>query len=144
MTPVNPNLQKISFFLAATFFISGCSFTVTRSKPPAFRISTDSMAIKVDSLVTCEHISVDGSEKTTGGKTSSEVEIEIINGKNIPTGDTSLRALGKSIAFRIKQELKDSVEYNTFKVLFVTLQTSGNTTTRNYKGWLYKSVELVN
>ena len=134
--------NRIPVILLSSFFITSCTFTTTRTKTPEFKMSVDSIGSKVNSLVTCEHITLNGAEKTTNGKTSAEMEIDIINGKNIPSDDDRLKTLGKLIVSRLRTELKNPNEYNTFKVLFVALQKKGDMTTRNYKGWVYKSEEL--
>ena len=134
--------NRIAVILLLAFFITSCTFTTTRTKPPEFKLSVDSIEGKIDSLVTCEHITLNGAEKITNGKSSSEMEIDIINGKNMPSDDDRLKTLGKLIVSRLRTELKNPNDYNTYKVLFVALQTKGNVTTRNYRGWIYKSEEL--
>jgi hypothetical protein len=93
-------------------------------------------------IVQCENIGVYGREITTNGKSSSELEISIINGKNIPADDTEMKALGKTIATDIKKSLKDQNEYNEYTVLFVTQVKDGVETKRTWRGNNFKSEEL--
>jgi hypothetical protein len=123
--------------------VAACTFTTSRSKPPVFAGSTDTLAARLNVLVTCKKFSVDGTEITSNGKPSSMLEIDVINGKNIPdgTGDPMV-ALAKSIGSEVKKALKDTGEYDEYKVLFVTLTETSTTTRREYKGKTFKSAEL--
>jgi hypothetical protein len=83
-----------------------------------------------------------GKEVTTNKKATSELEISVTNCESVPKEDEKMVALAKIIAKEIKQSLKDSNEYDTYKVLFVTKTESGSVTKRNWVGQLFNSSEL--
>lgn len=85
---------------------------------------------------------MDGKEISTNGKTNAELEIDIVNGRDIPTGESEMTSLAKTIASDLKNSLKDRAEYNTYKVLFVTRYRDGGVTRKNWKGQVFKSGEL--
>lgn len=93
-------------------------------------------------IVSCEGINLGGKEISTNGKVSSELEIDITNGQNIPTDENQMNDLGKQIALVVKQALQDKSQYNTYKVLFVTKREDAGVTQRTWKGKIFKSEEL--
>ena len=89
-----------------------------------------------------EHINLDGEDINTNGKDSSELEIDVINGKDIPKDHDSLKTFGRPIALLIKNALKDRKEYDRFSVYFVVVKSSGIATERTWTGYIYPSVDL--
>lgn len=85
MKPLLTITKQLPVLLSIILLITSCTFTTTLSKPPAFKESADSVGAKINSLVTCERMNFDGSIKKSNGKTSAEIEIDIINGKDIPS-----------------------------------------------------------
>jgi hypothetical protein len=132
--------QQVSLFLAFTLFLSSC--TITTTKDPQFVFDTGTILNNLSTLVTCESVNVNGTQTKKSNQTTSELEIDIINGKNIPSNEDSMTSLGRSIASQIKLELKDSGSYNTYKVLFVIKKVDGIVTTTNYTGHVFSSGEL--
>jgi len=139
-------LLKTYSTLAVIVFISiifiKCTTTVSKTKDPTFNVEVKTIQSDLKKIVTCENINLSGKEITSDGKVNSELEISITNGKNIPTDDLELKALGKQIASDIKKSLKDSNEYNKYTVLFVTVTTDSGVTKRHWKGNDFKSEEL--
>jgi hypothetical protein len=133
---------KITGFLTVAFLIVSCTFTTTRQKRPQFRSGIDTVGHSIDSIVSCQHINMNGVEKSTNGKVVSELEVDIVNGTNIPKDDTQIKALGRTIAARVKSELKVDQDFTAYKVLFVTQSTNGTVTNRQYTGFIFKSAEL--
>ena len=127
-------------FLLASF--SSCTFTVTKPKPPEYAVNTDSLGKALDSLVSAVHINVNGKEIKKGDQTSSELDIEVINGRNIPDNDEKLRELGRTIGARFKNALKDPNQFDRYSVLFVILSTEKGVPSRTWKGNIFKSGEL--
>ena len=84
-----------------------------------FGITNEQLQKELNQLVSCENINLDGKETKTNGVINSELEIDIVNGKDIPADDDQMISLGKLIASDLKRSLKDQTQYNTYKVLFV-------------------------
>src|SRR5437762_3423121 len=108
----------LTIFCAATS-ITSCTLTTTKTKNPVFNVTTDQVQNDLNKLVSCESINLDGREINKNGKANSELEIDIINGQNIPGDESQMISLGKLIASDIKRSLKDQKQYNTYNVLFV-------------------------
>jgi hypothetical protein len=122
--------------------LPGCTFTTTVIKQPVFSISTDSVGIQLNRLVRCENFNLNGAEITTNGKKETILEIDVINGNNIPDEEEAMNALGKQIALQVKEDMADKNAYNSYKVLFVTQTTHGITTKSIERGRIFKNEEL--
>jgi hypothetical protein len=142
MAKLKTDSKKIIILLMLCSFIASCTFTTTKEKDPEFKVDLNAVENNLKTLVTCEHINLSGTEKKTNNQISSEFEIRIINGVNLPTDDTQLKVLGKAIASQLKGELKNENPFNTYKMLFVIQQTTAGATSSNYTGWVLKSEEL--
>ncbi len=142
MTSFTTWAAKITGFLTVVFLIVSCTITTSRQKLPQFRVGIDTLAHSLDSFVACQHFNLNGVEKSTNGKVESELEVDIINGANIPVDDKHMKDLGRAIASRVKSELKDDRAFTTYKVLFVTQSGKGAVTDRQWTGFIYKSDEL--
>ena len=118
-----------------------CNLTVTKTKNPVFLGGMDNIQIDMNKILTFEHVSLVGKETDKNGKLSSELEVDIINGKNIPVDDNEMKKLGNSIASSLKNALKDRNEYDTYKVLFVSQEVSNGVTKRDWKGFVFKAEE---
>jgi hypothetical protein len=127
--------------LGAALLTPACTFTVNREKPPVFPGPIDSLQARLNQLVVCEHFNLDGKEMTTNGKKKSQLEVDVINGKNIPTGD-SMIALAKVIGLEVKKALKDTGEYEHYNVRFVAVKVDGSMTTRTWVSKEFTSAEL--
>ncbi|HXB31907.1 MAG TPA: hypothetical protein VNV35_00735 [Puia sp.] len=127
--------------LGAVLLTAACTFTVNREKPPVLAGPTDSLQVGLNQLVVCEHFSLDGKEASTNGKKKSQLVIDVINGKNIPGGD-SMTALAKVIGLEVKKALRDTGEYDHYTVRFMTVKVDGGMTTRNWTGKEFTSAEL--
>lgn len=134
--------KTVSFVFIATMLLASCTTTTTKTKNPTFNKSTDSLQMELNKLVSCQGIDLDGKEITTNGKVSSELEIDITNGQNIPSDENQMNNLGKQIAVVIKGALQDKNEYDTYKVLFITKKENGSVTQRTWEGKIFKSQEL--
>jgi hypothetical protein len=126
-------IKTLSFFFIAATLIASCTMTSTKTKNPTFGKSTASLEADLNKIVSCEGINLQGKEITTNGKITSEVEIDITNGRNIPTDENQMNDLGKQIAVVISA-LQDKNEYGTYKVLFITKKSAGSVTQRNWIG----------
>jgi len=124
------------------FLFAACTTTVTRTKNPVFDIPMDSLARQIKTLITFQHVNLDGRSITTNGKDSSVLEVDIINGRDIPTGDAQKKDLGRSIAVGIRNALKDKNEYKALLVLFVKVDSGSAVTKRTWSGFSYPVKEL--
>ncbi len=134
--------KTFSFLLFSLLIIESCTLTTTKQKAPVFSESDDSLQSELNQLVTCQNLNVDGKEITTEGKTSSVLEIDVVNGRGIPAKEDQMAALGKRIAAKIKEALQDKNEYNAYKVLFVAVRENGSVTQRKWRGKIFQSNEL--
>jgi len=131
-----------AILLLFAFLISGCTFTTHTIKHPQFKIDLDEMAKNLQALLSFEHVNVDGMETTTNGKSSSELEADILNATTVSSDDSTLSILRKNIAKQLKEALKDPNAFNTYKILFVTKETDGAITKTSSKGNVFKSEDL--
>ena len=136
-------LKKLKplFLIYCAAFLASCTMTSTKTKDPVFNDMVKTQK-ELTKIVTAEDINLNGKETTTNKKVTSELEINITNGQNIPATEDERKALGKSIATLIKNNLKDKNEFDTFQVLFITKVESGGVTKRNWVGNVFNSSEL--
>jgi hypothetical protein len=139
---LNKLTKTLCIYLSLAGIPVACTTTITRTKDPVFHSGMDSIQIDLAKMVTYENINLNGKEISTNGKVATELEVDILNGKGIPADDNEMKKLGKSIAAELKKALKDKNEYDTYKVLFVTRETSGGVIRRTWKGSAFKSEEL--
>lgn len=125
-----------------TLMLLSCTTTVTRTKKPVFAAPMDSLQTGLNRLIACEHITLEGEEVSTNGKPSTRLQIEILNGKDIPENGDRLKALAHSLAAGVKDALKDKNEYGNYTVMFVKVESSGSVTKRNWKGVTFRSGDL--
>jgi|GEM_PF-1908975 hypothetical protein len=123
-----------------------CTYTSTKTKPTNFKVENAKIVENLKTLVTFEKVNVNGTETKTKAQekeqVSTNLEISIINGSNIPSDDVKIKSLAKSIASQFKQELSDTTDFKTFNVVFVTNQSNGVVTTNNYTSFTFKTEEL--
>jgi len=131
----------IGFLLTSILFI-GCNYTVTKTKHAVFSVDESIVQTNLNKLVTCENINLAGKEVTSNSKTTSELEVDIMNGQNIPADTEQMNTLAKSIAVELKKSLKDPNEYDKINVLFVRKWYDGAATRKEWKGHEFKSAEL--
>ncbi|HVX51664.1 MAG TPA: hypothetical protein VHB48_16000 [Chitinophagaceae bacterium] len=134
------NLITAGLLLMAV--LTGCTFTTTVLKQPSFTVSTDSLGMQLNKLVQCENFNLNGAEITTNGQKETVLEIDVINGNNIPQEDEAMYALAKKIAVQVKEDMADTNAYNSYKVLFVTQTVHGITTKRIERGQVFKNEAL--
>ena len=137
-------MRALLFSCIAIFtviFWSGCTITTTKTRNPVF-ISQEKLESELMSIVTSDNVNLNGQEITKNKKTTSELEISVTNGKNIPSNEDEMKSLGKSIATCVKRNLKDANQFNTYKVLFVTSMEKNGITKRTWTGNVFSSEEL--
>jgi len=135
-------LKLLTLAALTTLLFAGCTFTTTIIKNPIFSASNDSIKAALNKLVTFEHVTLNGQEITTNGKANAEMEIDVINGQNIPEDDKEMANLAAQIAASIKSALQNKNEYNTYKVLFIKRNQKGGVTESNWTGRVFESKDL--
>ena len=137
-----PTKKNAAICLTLLLMFFACTTTVTRTKNPVFAAPIDSLQARLNGLVVCEHFNLDGQEVSTDGQRSTQIEIDVLNGKGIPEQPDSMNILAHSLAIAVKEALKDKSEYDKYTVLFMKVESSSSVTTRSWKGKTFKSAEL--
>lgn len=132
---------KLTCIICLVILATSCTLTTTKRKDPVFN-DMGKVEKELTSLVTSENINLNGKEISTNKKATSELEVSITNGQNIPNSDDEIKSLGKSIATTIKKNLKDPNEFDTYKVLFITKVESGGASKRTWVGNVFSLSEL--
>ncbi|HTR31738.1 MAG TPA: hypothetical protein VMH27_20840 [Puia sp.] len=122
---------------------TACKFTARRFKSPQFNSSTDDLSRELNHIVSCQHIHIDGNEVTANGEATSELEIDIINGRNVSTDTAKMQSMGNSIASIVRSALQDVNEYDTYQVRFVKVDSTEIGTKRQWTGIRYAAADLV-
>lgn len=123
-------------------FAIACTITTTKTKNPTFSVTTDSLQLELNKIVSCESIAINGTEITRNKKTSYELEIGILNGNDIPSDQNEMIELGKQIAKTIKNGLQNKNEFDIYKVLFISRSENGGFTRQESRSKEFKSAEL--
>ena len=131
--------RLLIFPVIMAVFVIGCKITTTKEKPPIFDRNTDSIKMALNRLVFCQGINVTGKEIDRARDTISVLEIEITNGKNIPSDKDQMVALARQIALVIKGALQDKNEYESYNVRFVIRTQDGDVTHITWKGKIFSS-----
>ena len=134
-------MQRLLLFISVITSLISCTFTTTKSIDPIFS-DTSTIRSELRRTISAENINLDGKQITTDGKLTTEMDINIINGKDVPTNEAEIKNLGKSIAEIIKNNLKNKDQFETYKVLFVSVVQTGFTTKRHWVGHVFNSKEL--
>jgi len=135
-------LAMIRIWLVTSLLFVSCSITSTKEKRPIFSKTDDTLQESLSKIVKSEKINLDGTEIFENGKVRSVLEIDIINGIDIPINENEMNNLGKKVAVFFKDALKDKNEYDAYKVLFVTKKVNGSVEDRTSEGKIFSSGEL--
>jgi hypothetical protein len=136
------NKTSLACSLLFAAALTACTTTIKKRKDPVFAVPTDSLVAGLNSIVTCQHFNLDGEDISVNGKDSSELEIDVINGKDIPNDNDSMKVLGQPIAALLKNALKDKGEYDRFSVYFVKVDSGSVVTKRSWVGHKYPAASL--
>jgi len=135
-------LRKGICFLFFFTVLSSCTFTTKESKAPIFTVSMDSVATELENYVISERINLDGQIVTTNKTSTTQIEISVINSKNISKKDSELGNLGFKIASTVKKYLVDKNSYDTYVVVFVTEVVKGIKIERDWIKYEFKKEVL--
>ena len=116
--------KTISIIIIIGFIISLTFCTnVTKNKPlneiPSFKISPDSIQRTFNSMISAEHVNVCGHEKISVSSKKIVLEIDILNGNNIPSDNNDRKALSKKIASFIKYALQNQNAYDEYLIKYM-------------------------
>lgn len=139
---LKPLFAKSTIVLVLMCLIFSCTYTSTIPKKANFKVESAKMEENFKALVTCERVDINGTESKTSKQVTSNLEIRIINGSNIPTDNDQMKSLGKSIASQFKQELSDTNDFNTYRVSFVIAKSNGLIGISTTNAYTFKSEEL--
>jgi len=133
---------RIQPLLCTAFVLiaAACSSSVTKS--PSFAVSADSVQTALNKLVDCERMNVKGKEIKANGEQRTELQVDIINGKNVPADDAAKSALAKDIAMLMKHSLQDPQEYKSFKIIFMSVKEKNGVTQKSWEGKVFATEEL--
>jgi cell division protein ZapA (FtsZ GTPase activity inhibitor) len=136
------NFAKITILIILSPYLGSCTYTTKKVKNPEFKIALAEVASNLKTLVSFEHVNINGTEISTNGKISSKLAVQILNGVNIPTDNVELKAFLRPIAHQFKQELKNQNDFNTFEIVFVTKSVDGAMARTDSRGAIFKAEEL--
>ena len=134
-------LTKSKFYLVLIFSILVASCTYTKPKNPIFN-DIDKFKYNFGNLIKAEKVNINGKEITKGKVSTSELEINIINGKNLPTTEDERKSLSKSLAKAVKNYLKDSNQFETYQVKYGKKSEGAGVSIERYISDSFKSSEL--
>jgi len=118
--------------------------TTTKRKEPVFSRDTKSLFYDITGVIRVPEINIVGKETNTNGTTFSELTISLLNPNQLPTDNTELNQIALEIATIVKQALKNSDSFNSYKVLFVHRKIDGVVTKTTSVGRIYKYEEIRN
>ena len=136
-------LRRTNSFLVICFTAAllSCTTTTTKIKTPEF---SDQVKVQqeLNSIVKAENVNLNGTEITTKNISTSELEVSIINGQNLPVNKDQQKAFEKLIAICIKKNLKNQNQFESYKVLLVKRAESNGATNQSWIGTSFKASEL--
>ncbi|MEI6820820.1 MAG: hypothetical protein WCL51_02715 [Bacteroidota bacterium] len=136
-------LTTIIGFIILIAFCTSCTRTKPLSEIPTFNISNDSLQLTLNSIITAEHINICGYEKKSLSSTTIFLQIDILNGNNIPSGNNEQQVLSKKIASFFKHALKNQNAYAEYRIKYAKkLKDNSLVTLNSYQSFKFKSDEL--
>ncbi len=122
---------------------TSCTRTKPLSEIPSFNISTDSLQLTLNSIITAEHINVCVFEKKSMSSTTIFLQIDILNGNNIPSGNNEQQVLSKKIASQFKHALKNQNAYAEYIIKYSKkLKDNSLVSLNSYQSFKFKNEEL--
>jgi hypothetical protein len=132
---------KYCFLLFASIFVVSCSVRHTKKNDPIFA-DIEKTKSEIGNLIQAENINISGKEITTGKDSTSELEIVVTNGQNVPATENERIFLSKSLAKSIKNNLTHTDQFETYNVKFITRTKGESMTVDKYIIDTYKIKEL--
>jgi len=134
----------LSFLIV--LLLTQCKYTTTSQKQAILNIPSDSLSYQLGRIIVCKHIDITGKDIKAGGQISTELDISMINSKDLPSDRNNQNELAKKIATIIKNALQNKNDFDSYKVFFITETKSenamGTITKKNYISFDFKKVEI--
>ena len=116
--------------IACLSWLFGCTYSRTYS--PELNDKAKSISDSIDSKYHFEAINLTGKATSgTSGKHAT-LTIQFVNGQNIPTDTSQMKALAKQLAIEVKKAIKDTTRFDGYVVGFDTRKTDGDVTSNNF------------
>jgi len=135
-------LRNCMYVFVTSILLYSCTYTSTSTNTNKVATETSALSQKIKTMVDYQDISYQTEKKNTNGVKTSAMVVNIINAKNIPETDDSLKLLGKKIATELKLAAKNSNEYNTYRVVFISKEQNGIITKTMNAGYTFKNGDL--
>jgi hypothetical protein len=141
-TKINLIMVNLFFFLMSSLFLVSCKLTIVKAKDPVFIQDSIFIDSQSNRLISCEGINLEGKEAESNEKYNSILEIKIVNPQNLSSDKIAIKNLSKKIASFLKKCLKDSEEYNIYRVIYVNQTADGGVIKKSSDKWQFLSKEL--
>ncbi|RYG40395.1 MAG: hypothetical protein EOO01_27425, partial [Chitinophagaceae bacterium] len=123
-------MRKVTCFALLTILFIGCVTTTTKRKDPLIG-NVEDLQKKLRGLIPAKGYNLNGTESSTNGKITSEIEVGITDGQFVPSDQNGVKALAQKIGRMVKQSLQDTNSYDVYKVMFFKVTESGGVTKRD-------------
>jgi hypothetical protein len=134
-------MKTLSYLFLLSFFII-CSCKTTVNKPLAAEFNDlGKFQDEFSTLVVAEGINLEGSAIEADDKTSTEINLTITNGKDLPTDPEAQKSVGRTLAATVKKHLKNKEQFEIYKVRFQ--QHLEDPSKVNWIQNIFKSTELT-
>jgi hypothetical protein len=114
---LSPN-GKLYVLICLIIFWVSCTTSSMHVKDPQVR-EMNKLQRDASAIIHSDGLELIAREFTVNETKTSELEVDIANGQNIPKSETDLKALCKQIAQCAKKNLKDPGMFDSYKIVFV-------------------------
>jgi protein involved in ribonucleotide reduction len=132
---------KGTILILFSLFFFNCTRTTIKEKIPILK-NVDQTERELLALVKAGNINLNGKEIISGKNISSELEVSIINGQNIPTKDKERKTLARLIASCVKRNLLHLDEYDKYSIIFLRKTVSEGVISQTWVKETFSSGEL--
>jgi len=142
MEKLNSFIKSVLCFFLFILIIEGCTKTTTREKNPEFKVDLQILDENLKKLIDFQHANISGVEKITNAKTTTELQLRITNGINLPTGSSELEKLANTIAAQLRQELKNENDFMKIRIFFEDESKGNLVNVKKYKSFVFNTEDL--
>lgn len=82
--------------------------------------------------------------RTLGDKQSHYLQIQLINGEDLPKEEEILKSIGKEAFVKVFDSIENEEEYDDFKVIFTQKKSLGIASSTVNKEYIYTIEEILN
>ena len=101
--------------------IAGCDSPVFE---PEFTVTKDSIHSAVKTIVKAKGIYIEAHKTPVDETIYLSLSVQLINAEHIPSSEDSIIKIQKKVATKIKSFLKDQLQFDEYKVIFVKRDTA--------------------